>query len=406
MIFGFQKSNEIINYIQNKTGHECPQDILKVNEWCRKVIKSLLPISVKSIIENKEIIKSFEKKSLSGAFEKRISPSWVGEPSPFFHQNTRTLPSHTIRTENLSFYKLKDVYAFRFYDFGPIVLSNTHEVIPELSSPFFPLLILVENDFFQNAQKIEQVTFGLNDRFTESNFAHILLDNIPRILGSVIFEEKKPSFLCYEVTNKWQKDLYSNYSILPENQIILKKNKIFFFENLILASDFGSQVQHPSCKTNRKCISFIRSKMNFSNEFVDVLVIERNDSRCLINQQELIDKLKTLNLKVRVIDCLELSFIEQIGAFQNANYVIGTHGAALASSVFMKKGSTLFELLPPSYCNPEFWMITSSIDVNYFGVTEIKEDNLDKRPRYRNVEISKNSIDKIFNIIQASKKLS
>ena len=60
-----------------------------------------------------------------------------------------------------------------------------------------------------------------------------------------------------------------------------------------------------------------------------------------------------------------LNFFEEVYLFQNANYVIGSHGAGLANLVFCKKGTKIIEIRPKNYTNTLYSKLSDINNLDY-----------------------------------------
>lgn len=399
MILEKNNSAQIVRALERATNLSCPWQVDKITLWCEKVVTQLVYNPLLSLNFFQGEIKA-NTKEVSGNVERRLSATWIGEPCSFFGEKHRDNNSDFIDhvTASNYHYLMKDVFVYSFYQFGPIVFNKENEIIKQLSTPFYPLLALEQN-FPRHYEDVIEPICAISDRFNEANFAHWLLDTIPRIAGVELFEDKNITYLCHKVVSKWQDEMLLAYDIPFEKRMELESRKLYRFHKIVLPKDFGGAVPHPASKANFNCIKKIRGqlKSQFSDEF-DVLIIERGANRRLINQYLLIDAFKAKGMKVKVVDTSNLTFVEQRALFNQAKIVIGVHGAALASSVFMQEGSVLFELLPLSYGNPAFWIVSSSIGVKYFGVTDLQEVGDNIRPRLKDIILNNSAIEGILNV--------
>ncbi|MGF1774961.1 glycosyltransferase family 61 protein [Vibrio wakamikoensis] len=398
MILGRNDSSSIIQKIESLTGIICPWELNKIESWTFQVLAHLQGNPLLGITSSDELLKARVKK-FPGETESRLSATWIGSPSPFFgKKHYKEHGSRIIHnTVESRFYLLEDVSIYNFYEFGPIVFDEENNVIEELSTPFYRL-VLLEDDFPKRFEHIVKPVCALSDRFNEANYAHWLLDSIPRIRGKVLMESESDevNYLCHQVTSDWQNDMLSHFSVAMEKRIQLEPRQLYKFRKIVLPDDFGRAVMHPSNKTNSSGIAKITENLkNCFSESFDILFIERNSNRRLINQDSIVEKLTNNGFRVKVIDCSRISFDKQRELFNEARIVIGVHGAALASSVFMQRGSFLFELLPQSYGNPAFWMVSSAKGVNYVGVTDLTETGENSRPRLKDIMVNITAIEKI-----------
>ena len=88
---------------------------------------------------------------------------------------------------------------------------------------------------------------------------------------------------------------------------------------------------------------------------VDVLFIQRKETREILNIQDLIDVTETLSLRSEVIDLDDMSFINQLGYFHFSACLVATAGTATHNMLFMRPGSTMVIIMQPEWCE-ESWM--------------------------------------------------
>lgn len=395
-----KNSNYIVNFFSNKININCPQNIEFVEEWCGKVLdKHDKEYNLNLKITSISLLEYVSENLLISHSVSRAPPVWIGPPSKFFNKNARAGKETKVNTGNILFYKLKDVRVFNFLQFGPVVLTSNNKIIREISTPFYKLLYLLDFDINGLNKIIIESACAINDRFWEPNYAHFLLDQIPRLLGQDAFS-KCDKIISLNIINEWQRSLLDYYGISKERLIDLKNENLFNFDEIVISKDFGAKVNHPANKAHPKSIEIIRNSISQNESRLEkkVMIIMRKGGREITNVSRLCEVFVERGYVVSLIDCAKISVIDQIDFFSNASIVIGAHGAALANSVFMKKQSLLFELLPDSYANPSFWIVSSTNQVNYFGVTDISEVNAHVRPRYRNFILNDSAMEKMVSL--------
>lgn len=331
------------------------------------------------------------------------APIWVGKPSPFFSKSAQVSKEVIINTPQLNRYHLKNVSVFQLGELGAVFVVNDNVIVSDLSTPFVTLLDFVEFDlsvFLTKDTSRGDKGLCLFDRFWEPNYAHWLLDLIPRGIG---FEKSKIDKLVTKIRSSWQSSLLDLYGHV-ENKVSMEPGVVYSYNELYVCGDSGGKVHHPSVKSSRPIIKYLGEYPTTSKENnlqrKNVLLVVRRDNRKLKNIDQLLDMLLSIGYSVSVIDPSVLSVKEQMESFFNHSIVIATHGAALASSVFMRDRSTLIEFLPSTYCNPAFWQVSSSVNVRYIGVTGL-EDSLDgeTRPRLKDFFVTEQALFELHGIL-------
>ncbi|CAJ1380879.1 unnamed protein product [Effrenium voratum] len=121
-----------------------------------------------------------------------------------------------------------------------------------------------------------------------------------------------------------------------------------------------------------------------------VLLIDRHERRRMANLAEVLDALGKLpsGHTARLIYCEDLSFVEQVSAFQGAQGAVAVSGACLANSLYMPQESLVLDLVTeknymgadvvmPLDCGITwFWTLTLNVKVRYRSLI-LPEGDLD-----------------------------
>jgi capsular polysaccharide biosynthesis protein len=68
---------------------------------------------------------------------------------------------------------------------------------------------------------------------------------------------------------------------------------------------------------------------------------------------------------VKIVRLEDISWVEQVSLFKNAQVIIGIHGAGLANSVFSPRGAKLIELMDTSYPNVCFEVLAQQKQLKF-----------------------------------------
>jgi hypothetical protein len=178
---------------------------------------------------------------------------------------------------------------------------------------------------------------------------------------------------------------YKNYVLLIPEEIEKKKeyivalntyfplNKIIFCKNALLVDHLiklDITVTEESLKLFKKFTKTLNLPLKKS--YPDKIFVVRNNAkrRILKNQSE-IDMLAN-SFGYKLVDCSNLSFIDQIGYFIYAKEIIGVHGAALGNIFFSENLKTIIEILSPRDYAPIYEGIAKITNVNYFSITGVE----------------------------------
>ena len=151
---------------------------------------------------------------------------------------------------------------------------------------------------------------------------------------------------------------------------------------------FSNRIKSKLLLENSKSKSLICTKFKMNNplSWPKVLMITRSEtgSRRILNQDEFIGNLSKLPIQLSVQSFPTLSLAEQICLVNEADIMIGMHGAALAHVLFMKPGKTLLELFPFAFRKSIYQNLAHIKGIEYLSWQNTKRS--DSKPRLELVE--------------------
>ena len=111
---------------------------------------------------------------------------------------------------------------------------------------------------------------------------------------------------------------------------------------------------------------------------------QNSTSRNLINEGDLIEKLKSKNFVI--VDTNNMSIFEQIKIFSSADVIVGPTSSALTNTVFSKKGTRVIEIIPRYKHDYEkgfkirYSKICKYLKLNYMSIEAdpVNNDNLNR----------------------------
>jgi hypothetical protein len=95
------------------------------------------------------------------------------------------------------------------------------------------------------------------------------------------------------------------------------------------------------------------------------LYISREDARKrrIVNEADLVKELVRYGFEV--VTLTGMSFADQARLFNEAEIIVGPHGAGFTNAVFAQPGTTLIELFSPSYILGTYWMLANACGHRY-----------------------------------------
>ena len=192
-----------------------------------------------------------------------------------------------------------------------------------------------------------------------SNYWHWLFDVLPRlsIAKKILDLEEIDYFLFPDVRENFQKETLENLKI-PLKKTLSSKTNRHIAANKIIVTDhpynFLNDPDKDSLNIPAWIISFLKEKFlvvqdNVKTNLPKKIFIDRSDSksghgnmRKILNEIELKNLLNKKGFSSVILS--NYHFNDQIKLFNNAECIIGLHGAGFANTVFCKKNTKVIEL--------------------------------------------------------------
>ena len=281
-------------------------------------------------------------------------------------------PRITIKKVNLSenlFYNIYSVNTGRLYT---DTISDTAFILENkiIEGPSFQLrnvknVKCEENIVFKKGtprfrKKLQGNVFSLlTGGAGNSNYWHWLFDVLPRIF---IFSNHADLneidyFLFPNLDENFQKESLKILN-LPLKKCLSSKHYRHFSANEVIATDhpynFLNEPLVDSLNIPSWISSILRKKFNYKKEDIKnnlprKFYIDRSDSkslhakmRTISNENDVVKFLK--NNEFSIIKLSDFSFTDQIQLFNQAECVVGLHGAGFANMIFSKPNTKIIEL--------------------------------------------------------------
>jgi capsular polysaccharide biosynthesis protein len=271
---------------------------------------------------------------------------------------------------NYNIYKIKNgrLYTDRIND---TAIIKNNKVVKDASFQFRDKKIKVvnvsaeENIVFEkgtprikrkiNGKVLSLLTGGAGN----DNYSHWLFDVLPRIAlcEEVLDISKVDFFLLPDNKRKFQIETLEILDIPQRKQIssvnfrhIISKELYVTSHPLVLTNDATGGIQNmPLWISEWLKKKFIKKNINEKINFSKKIYIDRGDStsnikdlRSITNEEEI--KQFLLQNGFKTIKLGDLHFKDQVLTFNNADIIVGLHGAGLANLCFCRTGTKLIEL--------------------------------------------------------------
>lgn len=346
------------------------------------------------------------QRTVNEEFVERTPPLWIGSPDPTFPPRARSGEISRETTGQLLMWTLPDATVVRVGSLGTMVLDRRWRPIHDASTPLARLVHYLGVDF-SAPDKIEKIRLDkpalLNADFIYPlNFCHSMLDGVPRILFSGIQGE------YYVIVNaskdSWQIEMLLAFGVLRKNIIELQPYQGISAPSIVVPSNVSTTLEHPSLRGHpdvvQKVRHGIRKAIGGSRPIGarrKLLLLQRglDSGRSLVNSDVVETEARRAGFDFVSVRAEDLSLTDQWRHFNEAECVLGVHGAGLTNLLAMPEGRSLVEILP-SYRIPTFWITSSTAGVRYCAITDREMIDTDRIPAKQNVKISAATIRTAF----------
>ena len=93
------------------------------------------------------------------------------------------------------------------------------------------------------------------------------------------------------------------------------------------------------------------------------IYISRSGRRRVVNEPEVVALLQTYGFEI--IEDIPRSVTEQVQIYQNANFIVGPHGASFGNLLWCRPGTQLFEIFAPTYTPGFFRYLAHELGLGY-----------------------------------------
>ena len=195
------------------------------------------------------------------------------------------------------------------------------------------------------------------------NYWHWIFDVLPRlgICENMIKTESIDFFLLPNNTRNFQKESLKILGIPEKKQIssvsfrhIVTRDLYVTSHPTVLTGNASNDIQDmPRWISDWLKSKFIQNNKKNNKKFSKKIYLDRSDSKSNIKSLRSItneDEVKNFLTKegFQMLKLGELHFEDQVSAFNNAEVVVGLHGAGFANLSFCKSGTNVVELKPNS----------------------------------------------------------
>jgi hypothetical protein len=252
-----------------------------------------------------------------------------------------------------------------------IVAGDGRTVLRDCSSRYAPLLHHIDRDLrgaMHTAREVPGALFVLHDDVWPPNFAHWILDTLPRLAVIDQIAPERDAFIAIPpLTAAWQRTAL-HLAGIEDGRIVEVGIGQAVQARTVLATDDRPSPPHPAFRAAPWALRFLRrmrEKVSIPDDRSGGLYVSRHDSegRRVVNEAELMAALAPRGFRRVLLSELDLS--AQIAAFASARAIIAPHGAGLANLAFAARGTHVLELFPQSHGTAAFRLLAAGVGLSY-----------------------------------------
>lgn len=337
-----------------------------------------------------------------GTFEHPL-PNCIGGLAHYkFQKNASGLVENSEQTY------LAKLHNVRIHGENPAIITDDNYLIYDLISPYMqvhpPLHFLCNSIEFKKCKVLKGVSLSIAAPDSAGNYFHWMTDALAKIEIATkggLSLSNVDHFIVSNNTCQYQKQTLKWLSIPTSKTISLTDNNYLYCQDLYVTSptNYAGNISHWIIDYLRKIFAPVVLEYSGSNKCI--FISRKNVAkRKLVNEDILLNQLKHLNFVEVTPENLTIE--QQVAIFNNADIIIGAHGAGLTNIIFCKPGTKILEIFSPNYINQSYYTIAESANLNYNYVVCDGVDNTTKTNHLveGDYSISKEKINSILNFVR------
>ncbi len=184
------------------------------------------------------------------------------------------------------------------------------------------------------------------------------LCRIKDALPESVFKEALVAYPLFDTS--YERDYLSLLGI-ESNQLVDSRKTTVSFDQCLLAN--AGHWFYPNSADVAALRKYVLAGRPPAGNQRNRIYISRSGRRRILNEDEVIHLLKAYNFQV--IEDIPRSVTEQVTIFQNADFIIGPHGASFTNILWCQPGAHLFELFAATYTPGFFRYLAELLGLRY-----------------------------------------
>ena len=345
------------NYLWKSNGHVPPKLALPLNQWLDRggnaVVREMQPDRVLT-----------------------IAPSLIAGEAPTHHHDESKIPKEMRLTGSVTSIayaaeRLAVVPHGRVFSNKGLVVTPDSLQIQDFSGGAFQGLFehaFVHQGLLPKVRRVPGKVAVLATGLGDCNYYHWTVENLPRIR---LIEEAGISADCYFLPgrHRFHRDSLELFGIPSKNQILANEYTHVQADELVITSMVRSEITPENASFLYHRMANMNWSKTKSTKRLRIYVARRRRSwRHVVNERILLSELSRYGFQRYFLE--ELPLRTQIQLFQQAEFVIGPHGAGLTNLVYCNAGTKVIEIGSPIRPLGFFYFIAHHRGLrylNYFG---------------------------------------
>lgn len=206
-------------------------------------------------------------------------------------------------------------------------------------------------------------------RDSRNNYSHFMLERFPVLFYFQSFSELK-NFDYYLIDKASEKVFRELAEILDlkGKPILAERDGSLHFEKLYFTYSLDHPLNNGDSFLIDKYNSLVKNIQIVPTDAKRIFITRARGRRGLINE----DEVNALMLKYNftLVDFETMSLKEQISYINNANIIVGVHGAGLTNLIFAnhEKDISCIEIIPKACSTPAFYYLARVLGMHYYIV--------------------------------------
>jgi hypothetical protein len=227
--------------------------------------------------------------------------------------------------------------------------------------------------------KVDKPVVIVQDVFEGTNYAHFLLDWVPRLghfLNSGLADQSGCMFVMGGAPSEFHfhviKALCAIYSMTEDQFLFPKEPQVWHIAAPIyFFSDLKETIMHPAHMASEGSIAIIRdvcSRIQTATGELKRIYISRGDAalRKVTNEAELLRHLRSFGFVD--VQLASIPFLEQVALIRGADVIVAPHGMGLTHIAFHEKRPLIVELHNPTLGTDAYAFIAHALGFRYRAV--------------------------------------